>query len=247
MNKKQVLNRCNPKYDFDSFVVYDGNKTAYFVFNNIHKEIRIKHNPIFLFSEVGLGKTHLLHAFIQKTLKIRKNIKIDYFDWEDFLNNYIKALKNNSMLKFKNKICKTDIFIFERIDMLRNKYKMQDMFLNILNCLSNHNKQIILTSNKIPSKIESLNTDLLSKLESGLIIKIQPPGVDARLNILKKKQKEQTVKLEDDILLYMAIRITSNVSKLEGAFINRLTAYSSMSGTTISMDMADRLLHPIYI
>ena len=237
---------CNPKFLFDSFVVGDGNNFAYSAGKAVSQYPGVSFNPLFIYGGTGLGKTHLIQAAAHEALKVNKKMKIDYLTCEEFFNLYIESLQNNQLSAFRKRFRKADMLLIDDVQFLANKAKMQEEFFNTFNSLYNDNKQIVLTSDRSPSEIGGLEKRLVSRFDNGLTTDIQPPGLETRMAILRKKQEEQTVKIDDDILFFIASRITSNVRRLEGALI-RLTAFASMAGTKITLDIAERLLHPIII
>jgi chromosomal replication initiator protein len=237
---------CNPKFLFDSFVVGDGNNFAYSAAKAVSQYPGVSFNPLFIYGGTGLGKTHLIQAAAHEALKVNKKMKIDYLTCEEFFNMYIESLQNNQLPAFRKRFRKADMLLIDDVQFLANKTKMQEEFFNTFNSLYNDNKQIVLTSDRSPSEIGGLEKRLVSRFDNGLTTDVQPPGLETRMAILRKKQEEQTVKIDDDIMFFIASRITSNVRRLEGALI-RLTAFASMAGTKITLDIAERLLHPIII
>jgi chromosomal replication initiator protein len=245
-NKVLDIPNCNPKFLFDSFVVGDGNNFAYSAAKAVSQYPGISFNPLFIYGGTGLGKTHLIQAAAHEALKVNKKMRIDYLTCEEFFNMYIESLQNNQLPAFRKRFRKADMLLIDDVQFLANKTKMQEEFFNTFNSLYNDNKQIVLTSDRSPSEIGGLEKRLVSRFDNGLTTDVQPPGLETRMAILRKKQEEQTVKIDDDILFFIASRITSNVRRLEGALI-RLTAFASMAGTKITLDIAERLLHPIII
>ncbi len=238
------ISNCNSKFTFDAFVVGDGNNFSYSAARAVSQDPGISFNPLFIYGGTGLGKTHLIQAAAHETVRTRKNFKIEYLTCEEFFNAYIDSLQNNRVMDFRKRMRSVDMLLIDDVQFLAKKNKLQEEFFNTFNSLLNDNKQIILTSDRTPSEIDGMEARLVSRFENGLTTDIQPPGLETRMAILRKKQEEQVVKLDDDILFYMAKKIVSNVRRLEGALI-RLTAFSSMAGTSITMDIAERLLHPI--
>ena len=240
------IKNCNSKFTFDAFVIGDGNNFSYSAAKAVSKDPGVAFNPLFIYGGTGLGKTHLIQAAAHEVVKRKKNFKAEYLTCEEFFNLYIDALQNNKITAFRKRIRGVDMLLIDDVQFLAQKNKLQEEFFNTFNSLLNESKQIVLTSDRTPSEIDGMESRLVSRFENGLTTDVQPPGMETRMAILRKKQEEQTVKVDDDILLFMASRITSNVRRLEGALI-RLTAFSSMAGTKITMDIAERLLHPIII
>ncbi len=238
------ITNCNSKFTFDAFVIGDGNNFSYSAAKAVSQDPGVSFNPLFIYGGTGLGKTHLIQAAAHEVAKTKKNFKIEYLTCEEFFNFYIDSLQNNKVLDFRKRIRSVDMLLIDDVQFLAKKNKLQEEFFNTFNSLLNDNKQIVLTSDRTPSEIDGMESRLVSRFENGLTTDVQPPGLETRMAILRKKQEEQAVKLDDDILFFIASRITSNVRRLEGALI-RLTAFSSIAGTAISMDIAERLLHPI--
>ena len=238
-----ILN-CNSKFTFEAFVVGDGCNFSYSAAKAVSQDPGISFNPLFIYGGTGLGKTHLIQAAAHEVARTKRHFKIEYLTCEEFFNAYIDSLQNNNVMEFRKRMRNVDMLLIDDVQFLAKKTKLQEEFFNTFNSLLNDNKQIVLTSDRTPSEIDGMEARLVSRFENGLTTDIQPPGLETRMAILRKKQEEQVVKLDDDILFYMSSRITSNVRRLEGALI-RLTAFSSMAGTPITMDMAERLLHPV--
>lgn len=237
---------CNPKFTLDKFVVGDGNDFAYSAAMAVGQAPGVSFNPFFIYGGTGLGKTHLIQASAHEAIKNNKKLKVEYYTCEEFCNAYTEALQNNKISEFRKKFRKVDMLLIDDIQFLTGKEKLQEEFFNTFNALYNENKQIVLTSDRSPREINGLEVRLVSRFENGLITDIQPPGLEMRVAILRKKQEEQLVKLSDDVLYFIASKITSNVRRLEGALI-RLTALTSMTGAKIDLGVAERILHPIII
>ena len=244
--KNIEIPNCNSKFNFDSFVIGDGNNFAYSAAKAVSQYPGVSFNPLFIYGGTGLGKTHLIQAAAHESVKLNSNMKIDYLTCEEFFNLYIESLQNNRLPAFRKRFRNVDMLLIDDVQFLANKTKMQEEFFNTFNALYNDSKQIVLTSDRSPSEIGGLESRLVSRFDNGLTTDVQPPGLETRMAILRKKQEEQTVKIDDDIMFFIASRITSNVRRLEGALI-RLTAFGSMAGTKITLDIAERLLHPIII
>lgn len=235
---------CNPKFVFDTFVVGDGNNFAYSAAKAVGQYPGISFNPLFIYGGTGLGKTHLMQAAAHEALKLRRNLKIEYLTCEQFFNTYIEAIQNNKFQEFRKRFRTADMLLIDDVHFLANKNKLQEEFFNTFNDLYNENRQIVLTSDRPPSDIDGLESRLVSRFENGLTTDVQPPGMETRMAILRKKMEGQSVVLDDEILFFMASKITSNVRRLEGALI-RLLAFCSMTGTKITQEMAESLLQPI--
>jgi len=240
------IRNCNSKFTFDTFVVGDGNSFAYSAAMAVGQAPGTSFNPLFIYGGTGLGKTHLIQAAAHAAVKIKKNFIVEYLTCEELLNFYIESLTNKKAGEFRKRFRNADMLLVDDVQFLANKKELQEEFFNTFNALYNDNKQIVLTSDRSPSEINGLESRLVSRFESGLTTDIQPPSMETRLAILRKKQEEQTIKLNDEILYFIANKITSNVRRLEGALV-RLTAFASMSGAKMDIGVAERLLHPMII
>lgn len=240
------IRNCNSKFTFDTFVVGDGNNFAYSAAMAVGQAPGASFNPLFIYGGTGLGKTHLIQAAAHAAVKRKKKFIAEYLTCEELLNFYIESLTNKKAGEFRRRFRSADMLLVDDVQFLANKKELQEEFFNTFNALYNDNKQIVLTSDRSPSEINGLESRLVSRFESGLTTDIQPPSMETRLAILRKKQEEQTIKLGDEILYFIANKITSNVRRLEGALV-RLTAFSSMSGAKMDIGVAERLLHPMII
>ena len=240
------IRNCNSKFTFDTFVVGDGNNFAYSAAMAVGQAPGASFNPLFIYGGTGLGKTHLIQASAHVAVKTKKFFIVEYLTCEELLNFYIESLTNKKAGEFRKRFRNADMLLVDDVQFLANKKELQEEFFNTFNALYNDNKQIVLTSDRSPSEINGLEARLVSRFESGLTTDIQPPSMETRLAILRKKQEEQTIKLSDEILYFIANKITSNVRRLEGALV-RLTAFSSMSGAKMDLGVAERLLHPMII
>lgn len=238
------IHNCNSKFVFDTFVVGDGNNFAYSAALAVSQEPGYSYNPLFIYGGTGLGKTHLIQATAHQAVKLKKNFVVEYLTCEEFVNMYIDTIQRNKIFEFRKHFRNVDMLLVDDVQFLANKPRMQEEFFNTFNALYNDNKQIILTSDRSPNEIDGLEARLVSRFDNGLTTDIQPPGLETRMAILRKKQEEQIVKLDDEILYFMANNITSNVRRMEGALI-RLTAFASMANTKITLSIAQNLLHPL--
>ena len=243
-NDKNTI-KCNIKFTFDNFVVGDANKFAHsaaIAVSNSHGKL---YNPLFIYGDTGLGKTHLIQAIAHKISNNENNIlRVEYITCEEFVNLYIESLLKNNSLKFRRYIRNIDILLIDDIHFLSGKTSMQEEFFNTFNTLYNENKQIILTSDCSPGDIKGVESRLISRFELGLTTDIQKPSLELRLAILKKKQENQKIKLNDDILYFIANKIYSNIRKLEGAIIKLIT-YSSITQEEMTINEAENILLPM--
>jgi len=234
----------NPKNTFDSFVVGNNNNFAYAATLAVAQSPGKAYNPLFLYGGVGLGKTHLLHAVGQHVTGAKKGAKVAYVSSEKFTNEYIDALQNNQLAKFRKKYRSTDVLLIDDIQFLSGKERIQEEFFHTFNALHEAHKQIVLTCDRPASEIQGLEQRLVSRFEWGLVTDLQPPDVEMRLAILKKKAESLGIKLADDILEFLAHRIRSNIRRLEGALI-RVASFASLTGQKLSPEVVEGLLHEV--
>jgi chromosomal replication initiator protein len=234
----------NPKNTFDSFVVGNNNNFAYAATLAVAQSPGKAYNPLFLYGGVGLGKTHLLHAVGQHVTAAKKGAKVAYVSSEKFTNEYIDALQNNQLAKFRKKYRQTDVLLIDDIQFLSGKERIQEEFFHTFNALHEAHKQIVLTCDRPASEIQGLEQRLVSRFEWGLVTDLQPPDVEMRLAILKKKADVLGVKLPDDILQFLAHRIRSNIRRLEGALI-RVASFASLTGQKLNPEVVEGLLREV--
>lgn len=233
---------CRSEYTFDNFVVGEENRYAHAAATTAAKSPGV-YNPLYIHGSSGIGKTHLIQAVAHEVLKKNPKANVRYMTCESFLNQYVDSLKMNKHSEFRNFIRNVDILLVDDVHQLANKVQLQEEFFNTFNTLYNHNKQIILTSDKQPCEIQGLEDRLVSRFASGVTTEITKPSFETRLAILKMKQEKHLIKLNDDVLQFIANRITSSVRMLVGSLI-RLVAFSSaMSNCKITTDIAENLLN----
>jgi len=234
----------NPKNTFESFVVGNNNNFAYAAAKAVAEAPGKSYNPLFLYGGVGLGKTHLLHAIGQHVAATRKNARVAYVSSEKFTNEYIDAIQNNQLVKFRKKYRQTDVLLIDDIQFLSGKERIQEEFFHTFNALHEAHKQIVLTCDRPASEIQGLEHRLVSRFEWGLVTDLQPPDVEMRLAILKKKAQSMGVTLPDEILNFLANRIRTNIRRLEGALI-RVASYASLTGKKLNVEVVEGLLREI--
>ncbi|MDO8494874.1 MAG: chromosomal replication initiator protein DnaA [Deltaproteobacteria bacterium] len=229
----------NPKYTFDRFVVGSGNNLAHAACRSIAKLPGGHYNPLFLYGGVGLGKTHLLHAVGLEILKIQPNFRIVYVSAEKFMNEFIESVRNDKMISFRKKYREScDMLLVDDVQFLGGKEQTQHEFFHTFNIHYDSQRQIILTSDKIPKEIPGLEERLRSRFEWGLIADVQAPDLETRVAILKKKAEQDKIRLSDEVAMYLAREVKSNVRELEGALI-RLNAFCSLAESPIiTIDLA---------
>src|SRR5580692_8397014 len=231
----------NPKNTFDTFVVGANNNFSFAAAKAVAEAPGKSYNPLFLYGGVGLGKTHLLHAIGQHVTGSKKGSRVAYVSSEKFTNEYIDAIQNNKLVTFRKKYRQTDVLLIDDIQFLAGKERIQEEFFHTFNALHEAHKQIVLTCDRPASEIQGLENRLVSRFEWGLVTDLQPPDVEMRLAILKKKAQVMGVELQDDILNFLANRIRTNIRRLEGALI-RTVSYGSLTGKKLSVEVVESLL-----
>ncbi len=234
----------NPRYTFDNFIVASFNELAYAAAQSVIKSPGQTYNPLFIYGGVGVGKTHLIQAIGNEISKKNKNKKITYVSSEKFTNDVISAISNNEMEKLKRFYRKMDILIIDDIQFLAGKEKTQEEFFHTFNYLYENNKQIILSSDRPPKAIPTLEERLRSRFEGGMIADIGIPDFETRVVILKAKQRNLNLDLPDDILEYIASHIQKNIRELEGA-LNRIGVFVKLNNSIPNKSQVEKILKSI--
>lgn len=217
----------NPDYTFANFVVGPSNSFAEAAARGVAKNPGTAYNPLFIYGETGLGKTHIMQAIGREAISRNPRLVVCYTSSEDLLNNYLESLRNNTTSEFRKRYRNIDILLIDDIHFMANKKALQEEFFHTFNTLQNNQKQIVMTSDRSLNDIEGLEERLVSRFQQGLITSIERPDFETRLAILKNKQKNAVTKIPDNILYFIAENITSNVRKLEGA-LTRVQVHASM-------------------
>lgn len=246
--------QLNPRYTFSNFVVGSSNQFPHAASVAVSKSIGQKYNPFFIYGGVGLGKTHLIHAIGNAIRQNRPNARIRYISSEQFMNEFVWSLRNdrsdgfskdNKMDLFRRRFrYETDVLLMDDIQFIAGKDRTQDEFFHTFNSLYERNKQIVLASDKYPQEIPDLEERLCSRFQWGLVADIQPPEFETRLAIVRKKAEEEDILLPDDVAIFLASSIKSNVRELEGSLIN-LAAHASLDSRRIDISFATETLNKI--
>ncbi len=234
----------NPRNTFDSFVVGTNNNFAHGAAMAVAQTPGKSYNPLFLYGGVGLGKTHLLHAIGQHVAAHKKGAKVSYVSSEKFTNEFIDGIQNNQLVRFRRRYRQTDVLLIDDIQFLSGKERIQEEFFHTFNALHEAHKQIVLTCDRPPNEIQGLEQRLVSRFEWGLCTDLQPPDVETRVAILRKKEKAMGVKLPEDVLNFIAQRIRTNIRRLEGA-LTRVASYASLTNTVMTVERVEGLLREL--
>ena len=243
--KNSIANVLNPKYTFDTFVVGAANRFAHAASLAVAEAPAKSYNPLFIYGGVGLGKTHLMHAIGHYVLEHHPDKNVMYLSSEKFTNEFINSIMENKAENFRNKYRNVDILLVDDIQFLAGKEQTQEEFFHTFNTLHEENKQIIISSDRPPKEIPTLEDRLRSRFEWGLITDISPPDLETRIAILTKKAKaEGLTDISNEVMHYIANQIDTNIRELEGALV-RVVAYSSLVNEDINTELATEALKDI--
>jgi len=233
-----------PRYTFDTFIVGPSNQFAHAACRAVAEAPSRSYNPLFIYGGVGLGKTHLMHAIGQYVLQHNSSLTLTYISSERFMNEMINAVRYERILDFRERYRSVDILLVDDIQFVSGKEGTQTEFFHTFNALYDAQKQIVLSSDRPPHEIPALEERLRSRFEWGLIADIQPPDLETKVAILKRRAEAEAVPLPDNVALYIAGRIKSNIRELEGS-LTRLIAYASLTGREISIDLTHDVLRNV--
>ncbi len=233
--------KLNPRYTFDAFVVGPNSNFAHAAALAVAQSPAKAYNPLFVYGGVGLGKTHLMQAIGHAVSSSSKVSKVCYITCEQFTNDFIQAIQNSTLVKFRKKYRQVDILLIDDVQFLTGKERMQEEFFHTFNTLFDAHKQIVLSSDRPAGEIANLEMRLVSRFEWGLVTELQPPALETRIAILKKKASMIDVKLPDQVIEFIAEKIRTNIRRLEGALV-RVASYTSLTGKEINRDVLETLL-----
>lgn len=235
----------NPRYTFDNFVKGTSNQFALAAALRVAETPGRSYNPLFIYGSAGLGKTHLLHAIGAYVHHHYAHYEVRYVSTETFLNEYVDAIRTNSTAAFKRRYREVDVLLIDDIQFMEGKEGLQEEFFHTFNSLHGANKQIVISSDRTPDAIPTLEDRLRGRFRWGLITDIQPPDMETRLAILRNKAERDHATIPDDVLEYIASRVSTNIRELEGALI-RVTAFASLNRVPITITMAESLLSDLF-
>jgi chromosomal replication initiator protein len=234
----------NPRNNFETFVVGSNNQMAHAASMAVAQAPAQAYNPLFLYGETGLGKTHLMHAIGHTIIRHNADARVAYLSTEKFTNEFIQALQENSLIKFRQRYRHADVLLLDDVQFLAGKERIQEEFFHTFNELFESGKQIVLTSDRRASEIQKLESRLVSRFEWGLPADIQAPDLETRLAILRTKAQTLNCNLPDPILNFIAQNITKNIRRLEGALL-KVSSYSALTSKPLDLATAERLLHDV--
>lgn len=240
-NSSQNNSSLNPKYNFDNFIVGGTNELAHAAAIAITNKPTLSYNPLFIYGGVGLGKTHLMQAVGNKFLSINPNQKVLYVSSERFTNEFILSIKDGRTHDFKKRYRTVDLLLVDDIQLLAGKEQTQEEFFHTFNALYNANKQVILTSDRPPKEIPSIQDRLISRFGGGMVADVQAPNLETRIAILNSKVKEKNYELSPEVISFIATNIESNIRELEGA-LNRIIVFSQINNTQPTLEKTKDVL-----
>ena len=231
----------NPRYTFDTFVYGASNRFAHAAAMAVAEQPARAYNPLFIYGDSGLGKTHLLHAIGHHTRRIFAGTRVHYVSSEEFTNDFINSIRDHGRADLHRRYRDVDVLLVDDIQFLSGKVQTQEEFFHTFNTLHNANKQIVITSDLPPKQLQDFEDRMRSRFEWGLITDIQPPDLETRIAILRKKTMQENREITPEVLEFIATKITSNIRELEGALI-RISAFASLNSSPISVDLAEIVL-----
>jgi chromosomal replication initiator protein len=236
--------RLNPKYIFETFVIGASNRFAHAAAVAVAEAPAKAYNPLFIYGESGLGKTHLLHAIGHYAQNLYPGVQVRYVNSEEFTNDFINSIRDDKAQAFQRRYRDVDVLLIDDIQFLSNKVQTQEEFFHTFNTLHNASKQVVITSDLPPKQLSGFEERMRSRFEWGLITDVQPPDLETRIAILRKKATGERLEAPDDVLEYIASKISSNIRELEGALI-RVTAFASLNRQPVDMQLAEIVLRDL--
>ena len=235
------LTRLNPKYLFDTFVIGSSNRFAHAAAVAVAEAPAKAYNPLFVYGQSGLGKTHLLHAIGHYARNLYPHVKVRYVNSEEFTNDFINSIRDDKAAAFQARYRDVDVLLIDDIQFLSGKHQTQEEFFHTFNTLHNANKQVVITSDVKPKLLEGFEERMRSRFEWGLLTDVQPPDLETRIAILRKKAIQERLSVPDEVLEFIASRISTNIRELEGALI-RVTAFASLNRQPVDLGLAQIVL-----
>jgi chromosomal replication initiator protein len=236
--------RLNPKYSFDNFVIGQSNRFAHAAAVAVAEAPAKAYNPLFVYGDSGLGKTHLLHAIGHYAMNLYAGIRVRYVSSEEFTNDFINSIANNRGSFFQSRYRDIDILLIDDIQFLQGKAETQEAFFHTFNTLHDHNKQVVITSDLPPKALTGFEERMRSRFEWGLITDVQAPDLETRIAILRKKAQNEKLHIPDEVLEFIATKVSSNIRELEGTLI-RVVAFASLNRTAVDMTLAQTVLKDV--
>ncbi|MGO3885106.1 MAG: chromosomal replication initiator protein DnaA [Mycetocola sp.] len=233
--------RLNNKYSFDNFVIGQSNRFSHAAAVAVAEAPAKAYNPLFIYGDSGLGKTHLLHAIGHYAISLFPGVRVRYVSSEEFTNDFINSIANNRGAEFQARYRDVDILLIDDIQFLQGKAETQEAFFHTFNNLHDHNKQVVITSDLPPKALTGFEDRMRSRFEWGLITDVQVPDLETRIAILRKKAQSEKLSIPDEVLEFIASKVSSNIRELEGTLI-RVTAFASLGRTPIDMSLAQTVL-----
>jgi chromosomal replication initiator protein len=244
LTEQVELTRLNPKYTFDTFVIGASNRFAHAAAVAVAEAPAKAYNPLFVYGDSGLGKTHLLHAIGHYARNLFPHVKVRYVNSEEFTNDFINSIRDDKAANFQRRYRDVDVLLIDDIQFLQGKVQTQEEFFHTFNTLHNANKQVVITSDVPPKLLSGFEARMRSRFEMGLLTDVQPPDLETRIAILRKKAIQERLSVPDDVLEFIASRISTNIRELEGALI-RVTAFASLNRQPVDMSLAEIVLRDL--
>ena len=244
-SQRRVDSRLNPKYTFDNFVIGGSNRFAHAAALAVAETPAKAYNPLFIYGDSGLGKTHLLHAIGHYAEGMYPGIRVRYVSSEEFTNDFINSIANNLNQSFQQRYREVDVLLIDDIQFLRGKESTQEAFFHTFNTLHDHNKQVVITSDVAPKHLQGFEERMVSRFEWGLITDVTAPDLETRIAILRKKAEAERIQIPPEVLSVIADKVQSNIRELEGTLI-RVTAFASLNRLPVTMELAQTVLKDLF-